>query len=136
MNDFLPDANIDDSNQEKLRAIWWRLCSTTGAGKTILRSWIPRLGANWEPIPNTHTTPEQELGALPQNFANVREQIQGLSAQVAGLKELITQLAKAQGVDGTINYAAVAKAVVDEEARRLSGGSPVLTGTPPEDTKK
>jgi len=136
---FLPDDNMrTDPNQEKFNAMWWRICSVTGAGKTFLQSWIPRLGPDWQPIPNTHTTPETELGALPQNFQNLRDQITGLSTQVAVLKATVEQLAKVQGFEGQITIddatvKAIAKSVVDEEARRLSG-TPVLAGNPPVDT--
>ncbi|MGM7776146.1 hypothetical protein ACSVHC_09025 [Arthrobacter sp. KNU-44] len=113
MPDFLPDTDIDiPNNQKKLNDIWWRIASVTGAGKTILRSWIPRLGPDWKPLPGQHTTPETELGALPQNFAVV------LGA-VAGLSEQIRQLSVATGA--VIDADAIAKKTADEIAKRLSG---------------
>lgn len=122
MTVFQPDAALSGPtktpNQKKFEDMWWAICSTTGAGKSFLKSWVPRLGADWRPIPDEHTTVEQEVGALPQNFAN-------LSAQIAGLQETVNQLARGQGViiDEKAIAAAIAKAVVDETAKRLAGPS-------------
>ena len=112
--DLLPDDNVHSSdNQTKLNDIWWGTRSTSGAGKSILGNGIPVLGADWTPIPDRHTTPETELGALPQNFAVV------LGA-IAGLAEQIRQISVASGV--TIDTDAIAKKTADEIAKRLTSG--------------
>lgn len=119
MKIFQDDSDLEGAkatpNQKKFHDMWWAICSTTGAGKTFLKSWIPRLGADWRPIPNEHTSVEQEVGALPQNFTNIR-------ADIAEVKAMVEQLARAQGVtiDEKAIAAAIAKAVVDETANRLA----------------
>lgn len=112
MADLIPDIDLEtSSNQKKLNDIWWGVRSVTGAGRGVLRQTVALFDKNWQVSKQT-TTLETEVGALPQNFAIVRQQI-------AELTELVRQLSVAQGV--TIDYAAIAKAVVDEEARRLQG---------------
>lgn len=112
MPDLLPDADLTKlSNQTKLDDVWWGIRSVSGAGRAILRQSISVLDANWNRS-KANTTLEIEIGALPQNFKVLRE-------QVSALTELVKQLSIAQGV--TIDYQAIAKAVVDEEAKRLSG---------------
>lgn len=110
------DAEFHASdNQLKLDDTYY---GTVGpdAGKAILTNGIPKLGPDWRPIPDTHTTPAQELGALPQNFANVM-------GAIAGLTELVKQLAAGQGIPLDLDKwtDAVASKTADELAKRLTG---------------
>ena len=123
----LPDDSVHTaSNQQKLDDIWWEARSSSGAGKALLNQGIPKLGPDWQPIPGVHTTPQQELSALPQNFANLKAQLDALKASIpvavnAAVKAALAAApaAPAAGVD----YAALASAVATELAARLSKGA-------------
>lgn len=97
-----PKEQLDDKpNNEKFRDVWWDTC---GPGQVV-----EKFGEGGAVIGGT--TLAIELGWLATNFARVMKQ---LDTQTA----LINQLAVKQGV--VIDYQAIAKAVVDEEAKRLS----------------
>lgn len=100
---FLPDGDLDTAtNQAFLRDIWWRVASKSGAGLTFLRQGIRKFGEDGKAI--GWTTVEIEIGWLAYNFAR--------------LQATVEQLAVKQGVN--IDYQALAKAVVDEQAKRLN----------------
>jgi hypothetical protein len=79
----------------------------------ILNTDMPWYGFNGE-VPNGDrktTNLKTDLGWNDTRFA-------GLSAQVAALREIVTQLSVAQGV--TIDYARIAEAVTDELGKRIT----------------
>ena len=150
----LPDANLnaDDTstNQGKFvnlwklgRDVWWRVCSRTGLAKLIaafsdgiLTRPVNVLDANWNPTKATTWT-GREIGALPQNFANVKASADAAKASadaaaaaVDALKASIpvaVNAAAAAALEGrdipapTIDTAKLAAAVADELAARLKG---------------
>lgn len=95
------DKVLGKSNEDRLKDIHWDI---RGPGQVV-----QKFGEGAAVIGGT--TLAIELGWLATNFARIARQLDSQSA-------LIEQLAVKQGV--TIDYAAIAKAVVDEEAKRLS----------------
>lgn len=111
----LPDADLrpagldTSTNQGKLidlwnkgLDVWWRVCSHTGLTKLIaaiadgvLSRPIPKLDANWLPT-KVNTSGYTEIGALPQNVANIRGDVAGVKSELDdtdhGLLALKTEL--------------------------------------------
>lgn len=98
-----PGDNVHSKNYgTKLDDVWW---DVRGPGQVIDR--VDSYGK----VVGT-TTVNTEMTWNSANFARV-------NANIAALSELVRQLAVKQGV--TIDYTAIAKAVVDEEGKRLTG---------------
>jgi hypothetical protein len=128
----LPDDSVHTAtNQQKLDDIWWEARSTTGAGEALLNQGIPKLGPDWKPVPGVHTTPATELGALPQNFANLRASVDALKASipvavnaaVAAAVPGAVKAALAGTTPAAVDPSAIAKAVATELAARLTKGA-------------
>lgn len=99
------------TNQEKLDDIWWILCADDGRPTLVKLIADGVLDAPSPLAGGGTTTPRTKVTFQKQEFNN----IQGL---IVALTETVRQLSVAQGV--TIDYAAIAKAVNDDAAKRLA----------------
>lgn len=110
-----PEEYTSSDNQTKLNDAWWAVCGPD-AGKAILQNGIPLLGPDWKPLPNRHTTPEVELGALPQNFAVVLAAIAALSTKLDKIPAAVLTQTVALSDGSVPNVAAVLDRILSKAA--------------------
>ena len=141
----LPDANLNpagldtSTNQGKFtnlwtlsRDVWWRLCSKTGLSKLIaafsdgvLNRAFPKLGPDWKPTKDVSTI-GIELGAFPQNVANIRGDVAGLARQLAAVQ---AQLTAVQGQLAGLSAPALTDAQAAALAQQIAAALPAAPTT-------
>ena len=102
--------------KQLLKDVWFNLVSLSEGGRSVLEAWVPRLGSDWKPT-GQHTSVQTEIGALPQNFAN-------LSGKLDAVLEAVGQVAANGGHE--LDLAKVEQAGYNGTMRALREGTAAM----------